>query len=109
MSQISFEEFKKLDMRVGTVISVERVPRTERLYKIAVDLGEADRRQTVSSLVEYYSPEQLLGKKIIFLANLKPTKFAGESSEGMLLAAERGDKLVLLTSDKEIENGAKVT
>ena len=109
MSQVSFDEFKKLDMRIATVVQVERVPRTERLYKIVVDLGELGRKQTVSSLVEYYTPEELLGKRIVFLVNLKPTKFSGEPSEGMLLAAEKDKKLVLLTTDKEIGNGARVT
>lgn len=109
MSLVSFDEFKKLDMRIGTIAQVERVPRTERLYKIIVDLGELGRRQTVSSLVGYYTAEELVGKRIVFLANLKPTKFAGEPSEGMLLAAEKGEKLVLLTTDMEIVNGANVT
>jgi len=109
LSQVGFEEFKKLDMRIGTIVQVVRVPRTERLYKIAVDLGDLGQKQTVSSLVGYYAPEDLVGKRIVFLANLKPTKFAGESSEGMLLAAEKEKKLVLLTTDKEIENGANVT
>jgi methionine--tRNA ligase beta chain len=109
LSQVGFEEFKKLDMRIGTIVQVERVPRTERLYKIAVDLGDLGQKQTVSSLVGYYAPEDLVGKRIVFLANLNPTKFAGESSEGMLLAAEKEKKLALLTTDKEIENGANVT
>lgn len=109
MSEVSFDEFKKLDMRIGTVVDVSRIPRTERLYKIIVDLGDMGRKQTVSSLVEYYSPEQLLSKRIVFLTNLKATKFAGESSEGMLMAAEKGDRLALLTTDREIENGAKIT
>ena len=109
MSLVSFDEFKKLDMRIGTIAQVERVTRTERLYKIIVDLGELGRRQTVSSLVGYYTAEELVGKRIVFLTNLKPTKFAGEPSEGMLLAAEKGEKLVLLTTDMEIVNGANVT
>jgi len=109
MSLVTFDEFKKLDMRIGTIAQVERVPRTEKLYKIIVDLGELGRRQTVSSLVGYYTAEELLGKRIVFLVNLKPTKFAGESSEGMLLAAEKGEKLALLTTDMEIVNGANVT
>ncbi len=109
MSLVSFDEFKKLDMRIGTIAQVEKVPRTERLYKIIVDLGELGRRQTVSSLVGYYTAEELVGKRIVFLTNLKPTKFAGEPSEGMLLAAEKGEKLVLLTTDMEIVNGANVT
>ena len=109
MSEVSFDEFKKLDMRIGTVVDVSRIPRTERLYKIIVDLGDMGKKRTVSSLVGYYSPEQLLSKRIVFLTNLKATKFAGELSEGMLMAAEKGDKLALLTTDREIENGAKIT
>lgn len=109
MSEVSFDDFKKLDMRIGTVVDVSRIPRTERLYKIIVDLGDLGRRQTISSLVGYYTPEELLSKRIVFLTNLKATKFAGELSEGMLMAAEKGDKLALLTTDREIENGAKIT
>jgi len=109
LSEVSFDEFKKLDMRIGTVVDVSRIPRTERLYKIIVDLGNIGKKQTVSSLVEYYTPERLLSKRIVFLTNLKATKFAGELSEGMLMAAEKGDKLALLTTDREIENGAKIT
>jgi len=108
-AQVTFDEFKKLDMRVGTVVNVEQVKRTERLYKIQVDLGEIGVRQTVSSLVGYYTPDELKGKKIIYLVNLKPAKFSGEMSEGMLLAAEKGEKLALLCTDKEVENGARVT
>ena len=108
-AQVTFDEFKKLDMRVGTVVTVEHVKRTERLYKIQVDLGELGIRQTVSSLVGYYTPEELKGKKIIYLVNLKPARFSGELSEGMLLAAEKGEKLALLCVDREIENGARVT
>lgn len=108
-NEITFEEFKKLDARVGVVTQVERVPRTEKLYKIIVDLGALGVRQTVSSLVGYYEPDQLKGKRVVFLCNLKPTKFAGEVSQGMLLAAELEKKLALLTTDQEIPNGAKVT
>ena len=96
-------------MRVGTIIKAEPVPRTSRLYRIKVDLGEIGVKQTISSLVGYYALEELINKRIIFLTNLKPAKFSGEISEGMLLAAEIDDKLVLLTTDKEIPNGARVT
>jgi len=106
---ISFEEFKKMDARVGTITQVDRVPRTEKLYKILVDLGSLGIRQTVSSLVGYYEPNELIGKRIIFLSNLKPTKFAGEVSQGMLLAAEQDQKIALLTTDREIPNGSRIT
>jgi len=108
-TEISFEEFKRIDARVGTIVEVERVPRTEKLYRILVDLGELGVRQTISSLVGYYEPEQLRGQRIVFLCNLKPSKFAGQVSQGMLLAAEYGDQLALLTTDHAIPNGARVT
>lgn len=108
-AQISFEEFKKIDARVGTITQVERVPRTEKLYKILVDLGPLGVRQTMSSLVAFYEPEHLQGKRVIFLCNLKPTKFSGEVSQGMLLAAELESKLALLTTDHEMPNGSRIT
>jgi len=108
-SEITFDDFKRIDARVGTITSVERVPRTERLYRIVVDLGSLGMRQTVSSLVGYYEASELIGKRIIFLLNLKPTKFAGEVSHGMLLAAEQGRELALLTTDRDIPNGSRIT
>jgi methionyl-tRNA synthetase len=66
-------------------------------------------RQTLSSLVGYYQAEELVGKRILFLYNLKPTKFSGEVSQGMLLAVEEGEKLALLTIDRDIPNGARMT
>ena len=109
MSLVSFENFKKIDMRTGVIVEVERVPNTKKLYKVKVDLGELGIKQTVSGLVGYYNEEELLHKSIIFLTNLEPAKIAGETSQGMLLAAEMGDKVVLLTTDREIEKGARVT
>jgi len=106
---ISFEDFKRIDVRVGTITQVDRVPRTEKLYRILVDLGSLGVRQTVSSLVGYYEPNELVGKRIIFLLNLKPTKFAGEVSQGMLLAAEHDQEIALLTTDREILNGSRIT
>ena len=108
-AEIAFEEFKKVDARVGTITQVERVPRTEKLYKILVDLGPLGVRQTVSSLVGYYEPDQLMGKRVVFLYNLKPSKFSGEVSQGMLLAAEQEDKLALLTVDRDVPNGSRMT
>jgi methionyl-tRNA synthetase len=108
-TEVTFDEFKRLDARVGTVTQVERVPRTERLYRILVDLGQLGIRQTLSSLVGYYEPNELLGRRVVFLYNLRSTKFAGEVSQGMLLAAELDNKLALLTTDREIPNGARIT
>ena len=107
--EVSFEDFKRLDIRVGIVTSVERVRRTEKLYKILVDLGPSGTRQTVSSLVGYYESNELVGKRVVFLTNLEQAKFAGEVSQGMLLAAETDGKLALLTTDREIQSGARIT
>lgn len=108
MSEVSFKDFKKLDIRIGTVAEVERVPGSDKLYKLQVDMGN-EARQIVTGLVDYYSPEELRGKVIAVMTNLKPAKIFGQWSYGMLLAAEYGDKLALLTTDREIPNGAKVT
>jgi methionine--tRNA ligase beta chain len=107
--EISFDDFKRLDMRTGVITNVEPVKRTEKLYKILVDLGSVGTRQTVSSLVGYYAPNELVGKRVVFLSNLKQAKFAGEVSQGMLLAAEIDGKLALLTTDRDIESGARIT
>jgi methionine--tRNA ligase beta chain len=107
--EVSFEDFKRLDIRAGVITSVDRVKRTEKLYKILVDLGGVGTRQTISSLVGCYEPNELVGKRVIFLTNLKQAKFAGEVSQGMLLAAEIDGKLALLTTDREIQSGARIT
>ena len=107
--QISFEDFSKIDARIGTITTVERVPRTEKLYRILVDLGPIGVRQTISSLVGHYDQNYLVGKRVVFLCNLKPTKLAGQVSQGMLLAAEQDGKAALLTTDREISNGSRVT
>lgn len=111
MQTIEYTDFTKLDIRVGKVIEVERVPGTEKLYKMQVDIGVEQKIQIVSSLVPYYTEEELLDARIIVLVNLKPTKFRGELSEGMLLAAETddGSECVLLTTREEISLGAKIT
>ena len=101
--EITFEEFKKIDARVGTITTVERVPRTAKLYRILVDLGSLGVRQTISSLVGYYEPNELVGKRIVFLCNLKPTKFAGEVSQGMLLAGRRPEVGVTLNGPRDSE------
>lgn len=107
--QIAFEDFSKTDVRIGTITTAERVPRTEKLYRILVDLGPIGVRQTVSSLVGHYAENDLVGKRVVFLYNLKPTKLAGQVSQGVLLAAEEDGKVALLTTDRMIPNGSRVT
>ncbi|MEM2843295.1 MAG: methionine--tRNA ligase subunit beta [Candidatus Bathyarchaeia archaeon] len=109
MNQADINDFQKLDLRVGTITLVERVEGTKKLYKILVDLGELGVKQTISGLVGYYSPEELKGKKVVFLANLKPAKIAGVISEGMVLAAVAGNAVSLLSIDKDVPNGSKIS
>ncbi len=106
--EVSFKEFKRLDIRIGTVTEVERVSGSDKLYRMQVDIGD-ETRQIVTGLVDWYKEEELRGKVIAVLMNLKPAKIFGQWSYGMLLAAEKGEGLSLLTVDREIPNGARVT
>lgn len=107
---ISFKDFKKMDIRVGTIKSVKDHPDADKLYLILVDFGKEETdRQIVAGIKEWYKKEELVGKKIIVFLNLEPKVLRGIESNGMLLAAEHGDKGVLLTVDKDIPNGAKIS
>ena len=110
--QIEYDDFAKLDLRVALVEKVEVVPKADKLYVLNLDLGN-EKRVIVSSIRENYKPEELEGKKIIVLCNLKPAKFRGVQSNGMLLAAEspetRQEVLTLLTvMDDSIPAGSKI-
>lgn len=107
MEYISYEDFKKLDIRIANVDKVEEVPNADKLYKLTISIGE-ETRTLAAGLAEYYNPKELIGKKIAVLTNLEPKKLRGVLSEGMLLAAVEGDKVSVLTPDKEIESGAKI-
>ena len=107
--ELAYKDFKKLDIRIGTVESCEKVEGSDKLYRLMVDCGEEELRQILTSLVDWYTVEELVGKVIPVLVNLKPAKIFGQMSYGMLLAAEVGDECVLLTTDRDIENGARIT
>ena len=111
MDKISFEDWKKLELKIGKIIKVERVENSDKLYKLQVDLGEETPRQIVSGLVPHFSEDELLGKRIVVLANLAPAKFRGEISNGMLLVADdtKTNKLELLTSFGEVSEGSVVS
>ena len=104
---VSIREFKRLDIRIGTITKAECVEGSDKLYKIQADMGDHT-RQIVSSLVGYYKPEELEGKVIAVLCNLKPATIFGQQSNGMLLTAEQGGDLALLTIDRLVSNGSKV-
>jgi methionyl-tRNA synthetase len=105
---VSFKEFQSLDLRVGKILSVENVPNADKLYKLSVDVGEK-KITLVAGLRTYYKPEDIKGKKIIVVVNLDPVVLKGVKSEGMLLAAQEGEKVSLLTVDKDVKPGSKVS
>lgn len=111
---LSFDEFKKVDFRVATVLESEPVPGTKNLLKLQIDLGELGKRQIVTGLAQYYPAESLVGKQLVVLVNLKPAVFRGEKSEGMLLAAEVGKQgdadyqVVLVVPERELPPGTPV-
>jgi methionyl-tRNA synthetase len=104
---MGIEDFVKVDLRVGKIVSAERVPKSEKLVKLAVDIG-TETRQVVAGIGKSYSPEALMGKFIVIVANLKPAKLLGVESHGMLLAASSGEGVAVVTLDREIEPGTKV-
>ncbi len=108
--EIDIETFAKIKFRIATIEKVEAVPKSKKLYQIQLDLGEIGKRQIVSGIAQFYTPEELVGKQIVIVANLKPAKLMGVESHGMLLAASTdGDQqLAILTPDKPIAAGSKV-
>ncbi len=106
---IGFEEFGKVQLRVALIVEAEKVVKSKKLVKLQLDIGENENRQIVAGISQFYEPEQLIGKKIIIVANLKPAKLMGIESNGMLLAAKDGESLRLLTVDGEIKPGAKIS
>ena len=105
--EITLEEFGKVDLRVATVVRAEAIPRAKKLLKLEVDLGE--KRTIVAGIAESYSPEALVGKQIIIIANLKPAKIMGVLSNGMMLAATDDKRLTVATLDKKVTPGAALT
>ena len=109
MGTVSFQDFQKLDIRVGTVTNVELPEGSNKLYRIEVDCGEELGTKVIfSGIKEFYTPDELVGKQIVVLVNLEPREFFGEMGEGMLLAADEQGKPILLHPDKETGNGSKI-
>lgn len=106
MDTVSFEEFKKIELRVAKVLAAERVEGSEKLVRLQVSLGKEE-RQIVAGIGTYYSPDELLGREIVIAANLEPKTMMGLESQGMLLAAGETEP-VLLQPDKEVESGSSI-
>ena len=104
---ITYDEFMKVDLRVARVKHAERIPKSKKLLRLIVDLGDEE-RQIIAGIAQYYEPEDLIGKNIVIVANLEPKKLMGYESQGMLLAA--GEKPVLLTTEKwSVKPGEKIS
>ena len=106
--EVSFEEFSKIDLRVAEVKEVERVKGADKLLKLKIDIG-SEVRDIVAGIAEQYSPEEMIGKKIVVVTNLKPAKIRGIESKGMLLAAKDGKLLSLVCVDKDVKGGSEVS
>ncbi|MCM3627321.1 methionine--tRNA ligase [Paenibacillus glycanilyticus] len=105
--EIGIEDFAKVELRVAQVIAAEPVQKADKLLKLQLDLGY-EQRQVVSGIAKFYTPEQMVGRKVICVTNLKPVKLRGELSQGMILAASHGDQLTLATVPDDMPNGAIV-
>ena len=108
VEQIGIEDFTKVELKVGTIISAEKHPKADRLLVEQIDLGE-ETRQIVSGIAASFSPEEVVGKKVIVVTNLKPVKLRGVESQGMILCASNADDLDIVTIVKDLPNGTKVS
>jgi len=107
MTNITYDDFAKLDLRVAKIISTEKIPGKSRIMKGVIDLGQ-ERRDVIIGGAEYYQPEELIGRAVIVIANLETRKIAGFESNAMLLAADVNDKPFWLTVKEEVPLGTKI-
>ena len=106
--EVEFEDFEKMDIRTATVLEAVKVPKSDKLLKLTIDTG-IDKRVIVSGIAKFYSPEDMVGKQICILANLKPRKIFGIESKGMILMARQGDgKMRFITPAEALNNGADI-
>ena len=104
---ITIDDFAKLQLRTATVLEAERIDGADKLLKLQIDVG-GEKRQLVAGIAKHYTPEEVVGKTIVVIANLKPAKLRGVESQGMLLAAFSGDELKLLTTDGALPSGSAI-
>jgi methionyl-tRNA synthetase len=106
--EISYDDFAKLDIRVGTVIAAELVPETDKLIKCTIEFGEFGQRTIVSGIAEWKKPEELVGKQLPYIVNLAPRVLRGVESQGMLLAASDENGVALLQPERSVPPGTKL-
>jgi methionyl-tRNA synthetase len=105
---IEFDDFAKMDIRVGTILEAEKVAKTKKLLKLKVDTG-IDKRTVVSGIAEFYKPEDLIGKQVSILINLESKKLRGIESQGMILCAENADgSLSIVSPDQKVKSGSEI-
>ena len=105
--RISYEEFKKIELKIATILQAEPIEKSKNLVRLHVDLGN-EKRQIIAGIKRYYSPEELIGRQIVVVSNLKPARLMGEVSDGMLLAADIDGEPILLKPDKEVPPGTVI-
>ncbi len=108
LKEISFEEFQKLDLRIGKVVAAERVEGSRNLLRLQVDLG-TEKRQAVAGIAQYYKPEELIGNKYMFICNIERKKLMDIESQCMIFAADDGKgNIALMRPEKDVEVGSKI-
>lgn len=106
--RITIDDFFRIDLRVARIVEAERVQNADRLLRLQLDVGELGPRQIVAGIAERYAPEDLVGKRIVVVANLKPARIRGVESRGMLLAADLDGRAVVATFDEDVPPGTRV-
>ncbi len=107
MDTITIDDFKKVQMKVGTILAAEKVEWSDKLLKIEVDLGD-EKRTVLSGISKFYTTEEVVGMQVIVVTNLQPRKIRDLESQGMILASEEGENVVLLSTHKKVTNGSIV-
>lgn len=105
---LTLDEFKNMDLRVGTVLSVEPVPDTDKLLRLEVDLGEDMPRQILSGIAQFLKPTEIIGRQLLFIVNLEPRVIHGLVSSGMLLATGEGEEFALIAPTKQVPPGSRL-
>jgi methionine--tRNA ligase beta chain len=105
---VSFDEFKKMDLRIGKITKAEAVPQSKNLIKLIIDVGNGEVRQAVAGIAQYYSPKELEGKHVAVIVNLQPKRMFGLDSNIMILAAEDEKTVSVLLPDREVKVGSKI-
>jgi methionyl-tRNA synthetase len=106
--EIQYDDFAKMDIRIATILEAENVPKSKKLLKLLIDVG-SEKRTVLSGISEHFKPEEVIGKKVLYLANLSPRKMMGMESHGMILMAEdRDGSLAFVQPGKDVWNGGTV-